>query len=113
MTATGTTHFRNVRVKRQEIVFDAPDVGYGVPYSNTFAQLFLTAIVAGISRAALRDAAALIRSRKRTFYYAPSEVPTDDPVLQQTIGQIASGAFAAHLARTSSCAAPSFIGRSR
>ena len=95
LTATGTTHFRNVRVKRQEIVFDAPDVGYGVPYSNTFAQLFLTAIVAGIARAALRDAAALIRSRKRTFYYAPSEVPIDDPVLQQTIGQIASGAFAA------------------
>ena len=95
LTATGTTHFRNVRVKHEEIVFDAPDVGYGVPYSNTFAQLFLTAVVAGIARAALRDAAALIRSRKRTFYYAPSEVPTDDPVLQQTIGQIASGAFAA------------------
>jgi alkylation response protein AidB-like acyl-CoA dehydrogenase len=95
LTATGTTHFRNVRLKGQEIVFDAPDVGYGVPYSNTFAQLFLTAIVAGIARAALRDAAALVRSRKRTFYYAPSEVPTDDPVLQQTIGQIASGAFAA------------------
>jgi alkylation response protein AidB-like acyl-CoA dehydrogenase len=95
LTATGTTHFRNVRVKRQEIVFDAPDIGYGVPYSNTFAQLFLTAIVAGIARAALRDAAALLRSRKRTFYYAPSEIPTDDPVLQQTIGQIASGAFAA------------------
>ena len=95
LTATGTTHFRNVRVKHEEIVFDAPDVGYGVPYSNTFAQLFLTAVVAGIARAALRDAAALIRSRKRTFYYAPNEVPTDDPVLQQTIGQIASGAFAA------------------
>jgi alkylation response protein AidB-like acyl-CoA dehydrogenase len=95
LTATGTTHFRNVRVKHQEVVFDAPDVGYGAPYSNTFAQLFLTAIVAGIARAALRDAAALVRSRKRTFYYAPSEVPTDDPILQQTIGQIASGAFAA------------------
>jgi alkylation response protein AidB-like acyl-CoA dehydrogenase len=95
LTGTGTTHFRNVRVKREEIVFDAPDVGYGVPYSNTFAQLFLTGIVAGIALAALRDAAALVRSRKRTFYYAPSEVPTDDPVLQQTIGQIASGAFAA------------------
>lgn len=95
LTATGTTHFRDVRVKPQEIVFDAPDVGYGVLYSNTFAQLFLTAIVAGIARAAVRDAAALIRSRKRTFYYAPSESPIDDPILQQTIGQIASGAFAA------------------
>ncbi|WP_233475586.1 DNA recombination protein RmuC, partial [Bradyrhizobium brasilense] len=32
-TPTGTTHFRNVRVKRQEVVFDAPDTGYGIPYS--------------------------------------------------------------------------------
>lgn len=95
LTATGTTHFRNVRVKRPEVVFDAPDIGYGIPYSNTFAQLFLTAINAGIARAVLRDASALVRTRKRTFYYAPSEVPADDPLLQQTIGQIASGAFAA------------------
>ena len=95
LTATGTTHFRNVRVKRQEVVFDAPDTGYGIPYSNTFAQLFLTAINAGIARAVLRDASALVRTRKRTFYYAPSEVPADDPLLQQTVGQIASGAFAA------------------
>lgn len=95
LTATGTTHFHNVKVKREEVVFDAPDIGYGVPYSNTFAQLFLTAIVAGIACASLRDAAALVRSRKRTFYYAPSQTPTDDPLLQQTIGQIASGAFAA------------------
>jgi len=95
LTATGTTHFRNVKVKRQEVVFDAPDVGYGVPYSNTFAQLFLTAVKAGIASAILHDATALVRSRKRTFYYASSEHPTDDPILQQTIGQIASGAFAA------------------
>jgi alkylation response protein AidB-like acyl-CoA dehydrogenase len=95
LTATGTTHFRDVRVKRQEVVFDAPDAGYGIPYANTFAQLFLTAINAGISRAILQDATALVRSRKRTFYYAPSEIPADDPLLQQTVGQIASGAFAA------------------
>jgi alkylation response protein AidB-like acyl-CoA dehydrogenase len=95
LTATGTTRFNNVRLKRQEVEFDAPDFGYGAPYSNTFAQLFLTAIVAGITRATLRDATELVRSRKRTFYYAPSELPTEDPVLQQTIGQIASGAFAA------------------
>jgi alkylation response protein AidB-like acyl-CoA dehydrogenase len=95
LTATGTTHFRNVRVKRQEIVFDAPDIGYGVPYSNTFAQLFLTAAVAGISRAALHDAVALVRSRKRTFYYAPHEKPTEDPLLQDIVGKIASSTHAA------------------
>jgi alkylation response protein AidB-like acyl-CoA dehydrogenase len=95
LTATGTTHFRNVRVKRQEVIFDAPDAGYGIPYANTFAQLFLTAINAGIARAILRDATALVQSRKRTFYFAPAETPTDDPLLQQTVGQVASGAFAA------------------
>jgi alkylation response protein AidB-like acyl-CoA dehydrogenase len=95
LTATGTTHFRNVQVRRSEVVFDAPDAGYGIPYSNTFAQLFLTAINAGIARATLRDAAAIVRSRKRSFYYAPVETPVDDPLLQQTVGQIASGAFAA------------------
>src|SRR6267378_6982630 len=95
LTATGTTHFRNVRVKRQEVIFDAPDAGYGIPYANTFAQLFLTAINASIARAILRDATALVQSRKRTFYFAPAETPTDDPLLQQTVGQIASGAFAA------------------
>jgi alkylation response protein AidB-like acyl-CoA dehydrogenase len=76
-------------------MYDAPDTGYGVPYSNTFAQLSLTAIVAGIARACPRDAAALVRSRERTFYHAPSDTATDDPLLQQTVGQIASGAFAA------------------
>jgi alkylation response protein AidB-like acyl-CoA dehydrogenase len=95
LTATGTTHFRNVQVKRHEVVFDAPDIGFGIPYTNTFAQLFLTAINAGIARAILRDATELVRSRKRTFYYAPNETPTEDPLLQQTVGQIASGAFAA------------------
>lgn len=94
LTATGTTYFSNVKVRRSEIVFDAPDIGYGVPYSNTFAQLFLTAIVAGISRAALRDAIALVRSRKRSFYYAPHEKPSEDPLLQQTIGSIAASAHA-------------------
>ena len=95
LTATGTTRFHNVHVKREEAVFDSADGGYGVPYSNTFAQLFLTAINAGIARAVLRDAVALVRSRKRTFYFAPAERPTDDPILQQTLGQISSAAFAA------------------
>jgi len=37
LTATETTHFRNVRVARQEVIFDTEDAGYGAPYSNTFA----------------------------------------------------------------------------
>jgi len=48
LTGSGTTHFRNVRVEKSEVIFDAPNVGYGVAYSNTYAQLFLTAVNAGI-----------------------------------------------------------------
>jgi alkylation response protein AidB-like acyl-CoA dehydrogenase len=95
LTGTGTTTLVNVRVERDETVFDAADRGQGQPYYNTQAQLFLTAVNAGIVRAILRDATALVRSRGRTFYYAPAERAADDPILQQTIGQIAANAFAA------------------
>ncbi len=95
LTGSGTTHFRNVRVEDNEVVFDAPDAGYGIAYSNTFAQLYLTAINAGITDAIHRDARALILRRTRNFYYAPAEKPADDPLLQQTLGQISSNAFAA------------------
>jgi alkylation response protein AidB-like acyl-CoA dehydrogenase len=95
LTGSGTTHFRNVRVEAAEVVFDAPNVGYGVAYSNTYAQLFLTAVNAGILAAIERDATVLVRRRARNFYYAPAERPADDPLLQQTVGQISSNAFAA------------------
>jgi alkylation response protein AidB-like acyl-CoA dehydrogenase len=77
------------------VIFDAPHLGYGVAYSNTYAQLFLTAVNAGILAAIERDATALVRRRARNFYYAPAERPADDPLLQQTVGQISSHAFAA------------------
>jgi alkylation response protein AidB-like acyl-CoA dehydrogenase len=98
LTGSGTTHFRNVRVEKTEVVFDAPDVGYGVAYSNTYAQLFLTAVNAGILAAIERDATALVRRRARNFYYSPAERPSDDPLLQLTVGQISSNAFAARSA---------------
>jgi alkylation response protein AidB-like acyl-CoA dehydrogenase len=95
LTGSGTTHFREVRVETTEVILDAADAGFGVPYYNTYAQLFLTAINAGILAAILRDATALVRRRARNFYYALAERPSDDPILQQTVGQISSNAFAA------------------
>lgn len=95
LTGSGTTNFKNVRVEKNEVVFDAPDVGYGIAYQNTFAQLFLTVINAGIIAATLQDATALVRRRARSFYFAPAERPIDDPILQLTVGQISSNAFAA------------------
>ncbi len=42
-----------------------------------------------------RDAAHLVRTKQRTFYHAASERPVDDPILQQSVGLLASQAFAA------------------
>ncbi|MEH2420486.1 MAG: acyl-CoA dehydrogenase family protein [Nostoc sp.] len=92
LTGTGTTTFTNVRVEAEEVLFDTDKDD--LPY-NIVPQLFLTAINAGIIRNVLRDATALIRNRPRTFYHAVSEQASEDPILQQTVGQIAANAFAA------------------
>jgi alkylation response protein AidB-like acyl-CoA dehydrogenase len=97
VTGTGTTNFTNVRVEADEVIFDLDNADFLLPYTSTIAQLFVTAINAGIIRAVLRDAKTLLTSRKRAFYFAPADKPIDDPILQQTIGRIASDAFAAEL----------------
>jgi alkylation response protein AidB-like acyl-CoA dehydrogenase len=100
LTGTGTTRFEDVEVRRDEVVFDdeSRGTGYDRPYHGSFQQLFLTAIVAGIIRSAATDAAALVRRRARSFSFAPAEKPVDDPILQQTVGEITSAAFAAEAA---------------
>ncbi|MEH2119230.1 acyl-CoA dehydrogenase family protein [Nostoc sp.] len=94
LTGTGTTTFTNVRVEAEEVIFETDTDKDDLPY-NIVPQLFLTAINAGIIRSVLRDATALIRNRPRTFYHAVSEQASEDPILQQTVGQIAANAFAA------------------
>lgn len=95
VTGTGTTNFHDVRVEADEVIPESEYSGFLLPYTSTIAQLFVTSINAGIVRATLRDAKALIKSRTRNFYYAPAEIASEDPILQQTVGHIAANAFAA------------------
>jgi alkylation response protein AidB-like acyl-CoA dehydrogenase len=95
LTGSGTTILHNVWVEADEVVFDTEGPFYTQPYTGTIPQLILTAINAGILRSILRDATALIHRRQRSYYHATAERPADDPILQQTVGQIASNAFAA------------------
>ncbi len=95
LTGTGTTFLHNVRVEADEVVFDTEGAFYSQAYIGAVPQLILTAINAGILRAILRDATALVRRRERSFVHASAELPAEDPILQQTVGQIASSAFAA------------------
>jgi alkylation response protein AidB-like acyl-CoA dehydrogenase len=98
LTASGTTHFHAVRVEPDEVVADRDDVGYGMAYANTQAQLFLTAVNAGIARAILDDGRHLLQKRVRTFYYAATNQAQEDPLLQQVLGRISANAFAAEAA---------------
>lgn len=96
VTGSGTTNFRDVHVEEDEVITDPRP--YVLVLSSTIAQIIVTAVNAGILRAVLRDAKALVRGRSRNFYYALSKVPAQDPVLQQTIGRISAEAFVADLA---------------
>jgi alkylation response protein AidB-like acyl-CoA dehydrogenase len=59
-------------------------------------QLYITAVIAGVIRNAADDAAALVRSREgRPFAHAPAELPAEDPLLQEVVGEIVSAAYAA------------------
>lgn len=96
LTGTGTTRLDHVLVRPDELVIDRDGFGYRIPYSNTIAQLYLTAINAGILLAVQRDAVLLIKRRgNRNFAHGNAPRPEDDAVLQQDIGDIASSAFAA------------------
>ncbi|MEH2445019.1 MAG: acyl-CoA dehydrogenase [Nostoc sp.] len=94
LTGTGTTIFTNVRVEADEVIFEIDTDQDKLPY-NIVPQLVLTAINAGIIRSVRRDATTLIHKRPRTFYHAVAEQAADDPLLQQTVGQLAANAFAA------------------
>ena len=98
LTASGTTHFRHVRVEADEVIADDAETGYGVAYANSQAQLFLTAVNAGIARAILDDGRSLLQKRVRSFYYSATERAAEDPLLQQVLGRISANAFAAEAA---------------
>jgi len=94
LTGTGTTNFHNVLVAPEEVIVDRDNPAHLLPFTSSIAQLFLTAVNAGIALAVWRDAKALLAGRGRNFYYAPAPVAADDPLLQQTIGQLSANAFA-------------------
>lgn len=95
VTGTGTTNLRDVRIEAYEVDIDGENLPGLLSYISTIAQLFVTAIVAGTARASLRDAKALLLSRSRNFYFAPSAVASQDPILQEAIGRLSANAFAA------------------
>ena len=92
LSASGTTRFRNVRVKPENVLLYVRD--QPTPLTAHF-QLTHLATLAGIARAIVRDAVAFVQPRKRVYSHGSGDTPREDPLVQQVIGQLASTAFIA------------------
>lgn len=95
-TASGTTVFSDVHVAAEDVLVLADDVK--LPQQATFAQLYLTTIIAGILRRISKDAVRLVQQRERNYYHAVAPRPADDPLLQEAVGELQSAAFVAEAA---------------
>lgn len=98
-TGTGTTTFTDVAVSADEVLTDSPYDAEPVPtVQYASLQLFIHAVVAGILQNVVEDGVALLESRERNFSHAVAERPTDDPLLQRQLGELASTAYVARAA---------------
>ena len=95
LTGTGTTRLAAVIVEPHEVI-RLPPADEPLPsYIGAFLQLYLTAVIAGVTRSIVDDAVALVRGRARSYTHAVTPEPAADPQLQQVVGEIASESFAA------------------
>ena len=105
-TGTGTTTFSGVAVAADEVLADTPYDAEPTPtVQYASLQLYIHAIVAGILAAVVDDGIALLRSRDRSFSHALAEKPTEDPLLQRQLGELASTAYIARTAVLDAAAA--------
>lgn len=88
-TASGTTIFENVKVYEDEIhTVRSEQVKF-----KPFTQLLLHSVIAGIVKAIAREATSLVQNRQRTFIYAVSQEPRQDPLLLETVGEVVAASY--------------------
>lgn len=95
LSGSGTTRFDNVAVSAEHVLrrFKAGELR-AESYISSFYQLFHLATLAGIARAALRDATEFVQGRTRAFGVPGQSSPKDDPLVQRVIGRLSSLAYA-------------------
>ncbi|MDN6637720.1 MAG: acyl-CoA dehydrogenase family protein [Yaniella sp.] len=92
LTASGTTHFRNVVVDESELF----PVGYGLDSGERTAdgqaawQTVHLATLVGIAQAVLRDGTEYVRSRTRTFSHGAADAVRHDPQVLQLLGELSA-----------------------
>ena len=94
LTASGTTRFHDAVVRPEEIRPRYIQRDRRNPVTPLF-QLFLAAVHAGIARNALHDAVHFAQHQARPIRHSSADKSVDDPYVQETVGQIASQAYAA------------------
>lgn len=96
LTASGTTLLDNMVVYPDEI--RRRPVREGRSPVTAVAQLFLAAVMAGIARNALTDAASFAREHARPIKHSVAQRSVEDPYVQHAVGEISARAFAAEAA---------------
>ncbi|EMY34849.1 acyl-CoA dehydrogenase [Arthrobacter crystallopoietes BAB-32] len=91
LTGTGTAVFDDVEVDEEDII----QRKVSSTLEPAFFQMCLLAVLAGIGRAALRDASGLVRHRTRTFNTGQGQLFRDDALIQEHVGLLASKVYAA------------------
>jgi alkylation response protein AidB-like acyl-CoA dehydrogenase len=95
LTASGTTRFDGVRVHADEVMLPPADAGGPRWHLGPFYQHYLNAVVAGNLRSVLDDAIALVAGRTRSFTHGSADLPREDPVLLEVVGEISANVAAA------------------
>lgn len=101
LTGSGTTIFENVAVAEADVVRRQ---GRRPSHGASFVQLVLLAVVTGIGRAVVDDATAFVRARTRAYSHGSGATAREDPIVQETVGELdalrfAADAAVAHVAR--------------
>lgn len=93
LTGTGTTHFVEAQVEAAHVRGSERSTAQGQLRQGLF-QLVLLTVLAGIGQAAVQQAVAYVRGRRRLFGRLGVTEVREDPIVQDTIGEASSGAFA-------------------
>jgi alkylation response protein AidB-like acyl-CoA dehydrogenase len=101
LTGSGSTVFDGVRVAEAD-VFERDD---GPSHAGPFVQLVLLAVLTGIGRAVVDDAVRFVRARTRSYSHASAATAREDPIVQETVGELSAASFAADAALAHAVAA--------
>lgn len=91
LTGSGTAVFTDAPVALDDVAVEEDRF----KYSPAFYQMVHLANLAGIGRAAAKDAAASVAARKRTYSHASAPRSAEDPQVLQVIGRARGAAYAA------------------